>query len=146
MKGLWTPAWIARHVAAAVLVTGFLGLGWWQYSRAAGGNALSWGYAVQWPLFAGFVGFIWVREVRHFRRAARPGDGTSVTAPGETGRPGSPSNAAGAGAGAVTVGRPVRVAPAIVESTDEDPELRSYNAYLSWLNAHPGARPGDYPG
>ncbi len=71
MKGLWTPAWIARHVAALVLTAGFLALGWWQYTRAAEGNALSWGYAFQWPVFAGFVVFLWVREMQVERRAAR---------------------------------------------------------------------------
>src|SRR5215207_9551398 len=54
MKGLWTPAWIARHVLAIVLVLAFLALGWWQFDRASGGNALSWGYTFEWPLFAAF--------------------------------------------------------------------------------------------
>jgi DNA-binding transcriptional regulator of glucitol operon len=65
MKGLWTPSWLARHAIAVVLFVGFLGLGWWQYTRAAGGNTLSWGYMFQWPLFALFVGFLWVREIQH---------------------------------------------------------------------------------
>ena len=68
MKRLWTPAWIARHVAMVVLVVGFLALGWWQISRAASGNTLSWAYAVEWPIFAGFVVFVWSREVRHTLR------------------------------------------------------------------------------
>ena len=71
MKGLWTPAWIFRHVLGLVLVAGFLLLGWWQYSRATGGNALSWGYAFQWPLFAAFVAFVWFREVQLERRGGR---------------------------------------------------------------------------
>ncbi len=70
MKRLWTPSWIARHVAMVVLVTSFLGLGWWQVSRAAAGNAISWGYAVEWPVFAGFVVFVWWREVKHALRGA----------------------------------------------------------------------------
>ena len=69
MKRLWTPGWIARHVAMVVLVAAFLALGWWQLSRAAGGNAISWGYAVEWPVFAGFVVFVWWREVRQALRA-----------------------------------------------------------------------------
>jgi hypothetical protein len=130
MKGLWTPAWIARHVAALVLILAFLGLGWWQYTRAAGGNALSWGYTVQWPVFAGFVGFLWWREVQ----LARKGVPTV-----EKARKGMPT------AEKAEVGRPIRVPSRAVEQPD-DPELEAYNDYLAWLAAHPGARPGDYPG
>ncbi|MEV6632342.1 hypothetical protein AB0M54_16500 [Actinoplanes sp. NPDC051470] len=131
MKGLLTPAWILRHVVALVLIVAFLLLGWWQYTRATGGNALSWGYAFQWPVFAGFVAFLWWREVR---LATKP---AAEPAPEREKLPDS----------AVTVGRPVRVPsrPAPDPGAD-DPELAAYNDYLAWLNAHPGARPGDYPG
>jgi DNA-binding transcriptional regulator of glucitol operon len=130
MKGLWTPAWIARHVVALVLTAGFVGLGWWQYTRAAGGNALSWGYAFQWPVFAAFVVFIWFREVQHERRAGRPAE------PEPADDPGAP----------VRIGRPVRVPSRPVAPEPDDPELAAYNDYLAWLAAHPGAAPGDYPG
>lgn len=172
MKGLWTPAWIFRHVLALVLAGGFLLLGWWQYSRATGGNALSWGYAFQWPLFAAFVAFIWLREVQLERRGGRIPTADPAPAPSDPAeRPGPPAAAGSApGRGSdprgtdpagpvtagrpttlrspVTVGRPIRVKPAERESSaaDGDPELAAYNAYLAWLNAHPGARPGDYPG
>jgi hypothetical protein len=134
MKGLWTPAWIARHLLALALIAGFLGLGWWQFTRASDGNSLSWGYTFEWPVFAGFVAFLWFREVQLTRRP--PEQSADATGDDTAGRlPGSP----------VTVGRPVRVA---VRSTQaaEDPELDAYNDYLSWLAAHPGARPSDYPG
>ena len=134
MKGLWTPAWIARHVVALVLIVGFLGLGWWQFSRATGGNTLSWGYTFEWPVFAMFVGFIWFREVQQELKSRRR-------------EPEPEQPAAAEPEGAVTVRRPVRVptsAPAA--PAGEDPELDAYNDYLAWLNAHPGARPGDYPG
>ncbi|MET8066952.1 hypothetical protein ABZS65_25340, partial [Micromonospora sp. NPDC005313] len=72
MNRLWTPAWIVRHVAMVVLVVAFLALGWWQVTRAAGGNALSFGYAIEWPVFAAFVVFVWWREVRQTLRAADP--------------------------------------------------------------------------
>jgi hypothetical protein len=69
MRRFLTPGWVARHVLAVVLIVGFLGLGWWQLGRASAGNVLSWAYAVEWPVFAGFVAFMWVREVRLELRA-----------------------------------------------------------------------------
>jgi hypothetical protein len=130
MRRLLAPAWIARHAAAVVLVAGFLALGWWQIGRAASGNALSWAYAVEWPVFAGFVVFLWFREAREtVRRHARTDVSVASTdAPG--------------------VRRPVRVRRSPVSATDTggDPELNAYNHYLAWLNANPGARPADYPG
>jgi DNA-binding transcriptional regulator of glucitol operon len=155
MKGLWTPAWIARHALALVLVIGFLGLGWWQFSRAAGGNTLSWGYAFEWPVFAAFVVFIWFREVQLERRRSHP-SAQEQTAPPVPDAPAHDSHATTGRAAAtsadpvvgpqVRLGRPVRVPAAAARTDDDDPELAAYNAYLAWLNAHPGARPGDYPG
>lgn len=131
MRGLWTPGWIARHVLALVLTGGCLAMGWWQITRAAGGNALSYGYMFQWPVFAGFVVFLWWREVQLARRRDSP-----APAPTEPERlPGAP----------VTPGRPVRVAVAR-PGAEDDPELAAYNDYLAWLAAHPGARAVDYPG
>lgn len=141
MKGLWTPAWIARHVLALVLVAGFLALGWWQFSRATGGNSLSWGYTFEWPVFAGFVVFIWFREVQQERRAARaaePKPKPMAEQPAEQLVPRQDAP--------LTVRRPVRVPVASAAPADDDPELAAYNDYLSWLAAHPGARPSDYPG
>ncbi|MGK5742414.1 hypothetical protein [Micromonospora sp. URMC 103] len=141
MKRLWTPAWIVRHVAMVVLVIAFLALGWWQISRAAAGNTLSWAYAFEWPIFAGFVVFVWWREVRHTLRGYVPPveqvHGEPVTVAPRAGSPTRP-----------VVRRPVRVArmPAVTPDGVEDADLAAYNRYLSWLNANPGARPGDYPG
>lgn len=133
MRRLLTPAWLARHVLAVVLVCGFLALGWWQIGRAAGGNALSWAYAFEWPVFAGFVVFMWVREARHTLRGGAPGE------PAETAPPATVSASAGR--------RPVRTAPRRMEYDDSgDPELAEYNRYLAWLNANPGAKPADFPG
>lgn len=116
---------------AVGLVAGFLALGWWQISRAAGGNTLSWAYAFEWPLFAAFVVFIWVREVRLTLR-----DGSEV-----------PVSPAPSGPSATAFRRPVRTARQPVGYDDgTDPELTAYNRYLAWLNEHPGARPADYPG
>jgi hypothetical protein len=136
MKGLWSPAWVARHLVAIVLVLGFLGLGWWQYSRATGGNMLSWGYTFEWPVFAAFVVFLWIREIQHERRTRdASADEPAPERPAPQRLPGAP----------VTVGRPVRVSTRPAAPVPDDPELAAYNEYLSWLAAHPGARPGDYP-
>ncbi|MEV6598344.1 hypothetical protein AB0M36_15905 [Actinoplanes sp. NPDC051346] len=156
MRALWTLAWIARHVVALVLIVGFLGLGWWQYSRATGGNSLSWGYTFEWPVFAFFVGFLWFREAQQELKAARqtpehPAEEPATLQPDATDA-GTPSSEAGAGTTdpasdePVTVRRPVRASVNRQAPSPEDPELDAYNDYLAWLNAHPGARPGDYPG
>ncbi|WP_088982438.1 hypothetical protein [Micromonospora echinospora] len=163
MKRLWTPAWIFRHVAMVVLVVGFCALGWWQISRAAAGNTLSWAYAVEWPIFAAFVVFVWWRELRHTLRGEptpdEPAGGTApsdqpaavpATAPLPAAPGTGPTATAGTSSTAPTtpvVRRPVRVARATVPAGDgEDADLTEYNRYLTWLNANPGARPGDYPG
>ena len=127
MGRLLTPAWLVRHAVAAVLVGSFLGLGWWQYTRASGGNSLSWAYTLEWPVFAAFVGFIWAREVRHELRAQAPPRAPEPRAAEVARRP------------VLTVRRPVAEEP-------PDAELAAYNRYLAWLNANPGAKPGDYPG
>ncbi|GIJ48710.1 hypothetical protein Val02_55960 [Virgisporangium aliadipatigenens] len=124
----WTPGWLLRHALAVVLIGGFLGLGWWQVGRAAEGNILSYGYAVEWPVFAGFVAFVWYREVKRAlaeRAAAR----------GDSGVPAAPAPL-----------RPRRPVPVPAAPDDEDPQLAAYNRYLAWLAANPDARPSDYRG
>ncbi|GAA4165551.1 hypothetical protein GCM10022251_51750 [Phytohabitans flavus] len=121
---------------AVGLVAGFMALGWWQISRAAGGNTLSWAYAFEWPLFAAFVVFIWVREVRLTLRGEPP-------APA----PVSPAPAGAQATSATAFRRPVRTTRQPAGYDDGgDPELAAYNRYLAWLNEHPDARPADYPG
>lgn len=127
MRRFLTPGWMARHVLAVALIVGFLGLGWWQLSRATGGNALSWAYTIEWPIFAAFVAFMWVREVRLELGRDAPATDAPVARP--------------------EVRRPVRVArPSAPADQPADPDLDAYNDYLAWLNANPGARPADYPG
>lgn len=149
-----------RHVIAVTLVGAFLALGWWQINRAAAGNVLSWAYAVEWPVFAGFVVFLWVREVRHELRgdpqtAPAPTTGTGTGAeltPGADPKAGSGSQAPyrpGPSEAVPRPGirRPVRSARVpVVDDNADDGDLAAYNHYLSWLNANPGARPSDYPG
>lgn len=142
MRRFLTPRWLARHALAVVLAAGCLALGWWQLTRAQGGNALSWGYTFEWPVFAAFVVFFWARLVRDERRGPAP-----APAPKPPRRRDD------------TDGAPVRLAPARSvpaappatvpdQASDQelDPELAAYNKYLGWLNANPSRSPGEYPG
>jgi len=118
-----TFPWLLRHLAMVVLVAAFLALGWWQIGRARHGNLLSYGYAVEWPLFALFVVFVWTREVR---------------AELHSGPPAPPPSSVPEDLRIEVPARP----PAPPE--DEDPQTRAYNEYLAWLREHPDAptRPG----
>ena len=49
--------WLSRraillHCEFWLIVLGCLAAGWWQVTRALGGNGLSWFYSVEWPAFA----------------------------------------------------------------------------------------------
>jgi hypothetical protein len=41
-----------------------LWLGRWQLDRAESGNSLSWAYTFEWPLFAIFAVYFWVKTIR----------------------------------------------------------------------------------
>src|SRR5438046_2429964 len=111
-----------RHAIVVVLVAAFLALGWWQVTRAVGGNVLSYAYAVEWPVFAGFVIFVWVKEMR---RAVE--DETAEPPTVEVPRMPTPRST------------PARTGAAYDDSND--PELASYNRYLAWLAANPDNPP-----
>ena len=120
MRRLFTPKWLLGHVLVWAGVAAFLALGWWQAGRAAEGNMLSWAYTFEWPLFAIFLVYMWIREMRL----------TLSKAPKEKPRP--------AKRGPLITRR----APEVQDSGD--PNLDEYNRYLAWLSEHPEARPSDY--
>lgn len=139
------------HLAATVLIVTFLLLGWWQVGRAASGNLLSYGYAIQWPAFAAFVAFVWIKEIRRVVTgpgAATPGPGAATPGRGPVSSgPGSPATAATMDHGAAVASRPVRARTRSSAYDDsDDPELAAYNHYLAWRNANPHASRSDYPG
>jgi hypothetical protein len=121
-----------------VLVAAFLALAWWQVRRAGEGNLRSYAYAVEWPVFAGFVVFMWLREVRQ-ARAAPARDSESGQIEGHTEQPDRAVSART---------RPERGAEASTRPADDDgnDELAAYNRMLAWLNANPQRRMSDYPG
>ena len=120
------------HIGVAVLVTSFLLLGWWQVSRAADGNAVSFGYAIEWPAFAVFVIWVWIKEMRKAVRPREDGDAAVPVRP----PPAAPA--------ARTSRQPPGSGPAYDDTDDE--QLAAYNHYLAWLNANPTASPAAYPG
>jgi hypothetical protein len=119
---LITPRWLGWHLLMAV---SFWGMGWlgdWQLHRALSGNALSWAYTFEWPLFAGFALVFWAKTIRDEFRIKRGG-----SLPG--GAAGDPES--------LPTGIGIRAVQASTAgpAEDEDEELSAYNAYLARLNA-----------
>lgn len=105
------PALIALVILGA---GGCLALAWWQWTRfeSASGSFQNLGYALQWPLFAGFCVYAYYKFVRYEEVPPEPAAKHAVTE--------------------IPAGLlPERPTAAI--SSDDDPTLRDYNAYLADL-------------
>jgi hypothetical protein len=130
---LITPRWLGWHAFAVVATIGMLWLGDWQFHRAESGNALSWAYTFEWPVFAVFGVVFWAKTIRdEFKPHTDPGDAPDVELPagasvGAAGASPDANGRANLGLG----GGWVRVAE---EEDQDDPELAAYNAYLARLN------------
>ena len=119
---LITPKWLAWHLIMVTTVIGMLWLGDWQLHRAESGNALSWAYTFEWPIFAVFAVVFWAKTIKdefHPPAVAEPGTG-DVPLPARAVRPGGPDGAA------VPAGEPT--------SPEEEADLAAYNAYLARLH------------
>lgn len=115
---LITPKWLGWHAFAVAATLGMLWLGNWQFHRAESGNALSWAYTFEWPVFAIFGIVFWAKTIRdELKPPAEAGEADDVEVPVN----GSVTARAGHGA---------------AEDPEEpgDPELEAYNAYLARLN------------
>jgi hypothetical protein len=113
------PRWLGWHALMVATVLGMLALGNWQLHRAMAGNALSWAYTFEWPVFAGFVIVFWAKTIRDEFRPPVSGR----TAPDDLELPG---------------GRPAAVTVdgrAEAADDEDDEELAAYNAYLARLTA-----------
>ena len=123
---LYTPRWLGWHLLVVASVIGMLWLGDWQLRRAEAGNALSWAYTFEWPLFAIFAVFFWIKTIRdeaHLDDADEAAPAAGISLPAGA-RP-APASAAGASVTGVEAAEP---------GGPEDPDLAAYNAYLARLS------------
>ena len=118
---LVTPRWIGWHLFAVGAIAGMTWLGDWQLHRALSGNALSWAYTFEWPIFAMFGVVFWAKTIRDELR-----DGPARAAEAEAEPVALPAGIRPAAHGG---GHPEPDA----DGEPPDPELAEYNAYLAKL-------------
>ncbi|ODQ89739.1 hypothetical protein BHQ18_12560 [Mycolicibacterium flavescens] len=96
---------------------GCLALAWWQWTRfeSHSGSFQNLGYALQWPMFAGFVVYAYYKFVRYEDAPPAPPSREDVTEIPEGLLPQKPTAATRS------------------EESVDDPALREYNAYLAEL-------------
>jgi hypothetical protein len=120
---LFSPRWLAWHAFAVVAAWGMLWLGDWQFHRAESGNALSWAYTFEWPIFVIFGVVFWAKTIvdkwREPSGAAKQAEAlhAALAAVEDMALPGGAHTAA-----------------EIDDEAADDPELAAYNAYLARLN------------
>lgn len=93
---------------------GCLALGWWQWTRfqSTSGTFQNLGYALQWPLFAGFCVYAYRKFVRYEEAPPGPPNDRTMTEVPDGLLPERPKS---------------------VQQQPADPALREYNAYLAEL-------------
>ena len=103
-------------IAVIIAAGGCLALGWWQWSRfeSSSGTFQNLGYALQWPMFAGFCVYAY-RKFLHYE------DAPPEPAPNDTAVTEIPAG--------LLPERPTSTPP----PDDVDPVMREYNAYLAEL-------------
>ncbi|BBY59895.1 hypothetical protein [Mycolicibacterium sarraceniae] len=106
----------ALIIGVIIAATACLALGWWQWSRfeSNSGSFQNLGYALQWPMFAGFCVYAYRKFIRYEEAPseAAPAADTVTEIPAGL-LPERPTAHAG--------------------STDVDPVMREYNSYLAEL-------------
>jgi len=108
------PRRLALILGVIVAASGCLALGWWQWTRfeSNSGTFQNLGYAVQWPMFAGFCIYAYRKFIRLEQSPHEPvdaaGDVTEIPAGLLPERPSAPRQ-------------------------EQDATLREYNAYLAEL-------------
>ncbi|SBS71131.1 putative lipoprotein LprD [uncultured Mycobacterium sp.] len=106
----------ALIIGVIIAASGCLALGWWQWSRfeSTSGTFQNLGYALQWPMFAGFCVYAYRKFIRYEEA------------------PPAPTSAADQVTEIPAGLLPERPAPQAT-SDELDPAMREYNAYLADL-------------
>ncbi|GAY17916.1 putative lipoprotein LprD [Mycobacterium sp. shizuoka-1] len=101
-----------------IAASGCLALGWWQWSRfeSTSGTFQNLGYALQWPMFAGFCVYAYRKFIRY--EDAPPAPPTAADSVTE-----------------IPAGLLPERPTARTASVELDPATREYNAYLAELAA-----------
>jgi hypothetical protein len=126
---LITPRWLAWHAFAVFAAWGMLWLGDWQFHRAEGGNALSWAYTFEWPIFTIFGVVFWAKTIIDEYRSS----GAAAAGPNFRAIPVLRRRDEGLSLPAAAHAPDAHTADLDDEASD-DPELAAYNAYLASLN------------
>jgi hypothetical protein len=114
------------HAAAIFVVAACAVLGWWQFTRAIGGNTLSWVYTFEWPFFALYAIYMWWKFLHEPLSETRAVEVAATREREQQQRQQAAS-----------------VERTIAEKVDEigfdpydeaDPELAAYNRYLASLH------------
>jgi hypothetical protein len=121
---LLSPRWLAWHLFAVAAAWGMLWLGDWQFHRAENGNALSWAYTFEWPVFVIFGVVFWAKTIVDEWRQQGGSAGQAPAANLAADDLVLPDVAHDAAAYAATA----------ADEAADDPELAAYNAYLARLN------------
>ncbi len=120
---LVTPRWLGWHLFTVIAVIGMLWLGDWQFHRAEDGNALSWAYTFEWPIFAIMGVVFWVKTIID---EGKPKEADEAAA--GTGSDLAPAD------GGVPASLAARASRPAAGEEDDDPDLDAYNAYLARLS------------
>jgi hypothetical protein len=120
--------WLSRravllHLAVVVWCPTCLFAGWWQVTRALGGNGLSYLYSVEWPIFA-LVG-VWGWWMLIHIDPATVGRPAQLRLEAEAAARAAPAGAVG--------GAPTVAATAPRRPEEEDEALAAYNDHLAQL-------------
>nr|WP_211178013.1 hypothetical protein [Pseudonocardia acidicola] len=133
-----------------MVACGFLSAWQWHRAGSAMGSAVNVGYALQWPLFAVFFGFMWWRFLRLEIRRLTGLDTDEIAEPPATPTAGAdvaPATTPSSGFAAddelpaprvadpVSSPFGVRRTPVAPVTDDEDPQLAAYNRMLARLAA-----------